>query len=244
MAVKFRGRRILRVADAVGVKHHNIARVENVAFLIVNSLFKHAKRKTFQRDSFAAAVVIQKRLLLAGVCDAQLVPPAVPGCKTQGHETAFDTAVPEKSVDGGKHFCRTMLLRSNAAQSANRDSAVERGSTSLPADVSHGNGQFLRTVTQKIVEVAAKFPRRDHARGDIEAEFRPGQTRQQRTLNAPRGAQIAFHARFVSRYLFVETRILNRDSEMRGENRKRLHVIGSEIVELRTFQIHYSDDAA
>src|ERR1700735_639017 len=82
VAVKFHRRRILRVADSVGVNEYDIARVENVASLIVDSLFKHPKRKSFQRISFATAVVIQKGLLLACVCDAQLMTPAMPRGET------------------------------------------------------------------------------------------------------------------------------------------------------------------
>src|ERR1700677_1673503 len=178
MAVKFRGRRILRVADAVGVEHHDIACVENVAFLIVHSRFKHAEWKSFQRDSFAAAIVIQKRLLLARIGNAQLMTSSVPGCETQRHEAALDASLSEKSVDGAKHIGRTMFLRTEAAQRADCDSAVQSRGASLPADISQGNGQFLRTVAQKIVEVAAQFTGRNHARGNIEAELRPGKTRQ------------------------------------------------------------------
>ena len=71
----------------------------------------------------------------------------------------------------------------------------------------------------------------------------PGQTREQRALNAARGVQIALHAALVARHLLVEARVFDRNREMRGQNRKHLHVVRREIVELRAFEIHHADHA-
>ena len=82
MAEKFAGR-VLRVADSVGVKHHDVARIENKAALVVLRFFKHSQRKSRQVDPLAFAGVAQEGLLLPGVGDAQLAPPAVPSGEAQ-----------------------------------------------------------------------------------------------------------------------------------------------------------------
>src|SRR5208282_3299681 len=70
VAEKF-ARGVLRVADAVGVKHDDVAGIQNETPLVVGGLFKYSQRKPLDPDFLAAAVVIQERLLLAGVGDAQ-----------------------------------------------------------------------------------------------------------------------------------------------------------------------------
>ena len=134
---------------------------------------------------------------------------AMPCGEAKRHEPAFDQPLAEKSIDGAKHFRGPVLLRPEAAQRADGDGAVKRRGASLPADVAQRDRQLLRTVAEKIVQVAAQFARRDHARGDIEPEFRPGQTRQQRALNAAGGVEVALHARFVARHLLVEARVFD-----------------------------------
>src|ERR1700741_5494876 len=130
----------------------------------------------------------------------------MPGGKAQRHKTAFNAPIAEKSINRAQHFSRTMLLWSQAAQSADSHCAIKRRRAALPADVAHRHAQFLRAVTQKIVKVAAELARGDDASRDVEAELRPRQTRQQRTLNASRRAQIAFQARCIVCSLFVQSR--------------------------------------
>ena len=48
---------ILRVADAIGMKHDDVARIENEAALVVSGLFEHPQRKTRQPNFFAAAAM-------------------------------------------------------------------------------------------------------------------------------------------------------------------------------------------
>src|SRR5580658_5699594 len=146
---------ILGVADAVGVKYHDVALVQDVTALIVSGFLKHSQRKPSEHDSFTAAAVIEERLFLSGIGNPQFVAAAVPGGEAQRHEAAFDTSFAEKSIDCAEHFRGAMLLRAQAAQRANRYGAVKRGGTSLPADIAHRIRQFLRTVAEKIVEVAA-----------------------------------------------------------------------------------------
>src|SRR5580658_4646715 len=77
VAEKF-ARGVLRVADAVGVKHHDVAGIQNETPLVVGCLLKNPERKSFNPDFLAAAVVIQERLLLAGVGDAYPMAAAMP----------------------------------------------------------------------------------------------------------------------------------------------------------------------
>src|SRR5580704_397892 len=184
MAIKFHGGRILRVANTIGVENQDVARVENIAFLIIRSILEHPQGKSSERNSFAPTAVIQEWLLLSRIGNAQFVPPAVPSRKTKRHEAPFDAALPKKSVYRAQHFCWRIFLRTQTPQRANGDSAIKRRSASLPTDVSHGDRQLLWTVAQKIVEVATQLTRRNHARSDIQPKLRPGQSRQQRALNA------------------------------------------------------------
>ena len=48
---------------------------------------------------------------------------------------------------------------------------------------------------------------------------------------------------FVARDLFVETRVFDGDGEMRGEDRKHLHVIRREVIQLRAFEVHHAHNA-
>src|ERR1700678_418195 len=108
----------------------------------------------------------------------------MPGGKAESHKAAFDASLAEKTVDRAKHFGGAMLLRAEAAQRADGDSAVESGGASLSGDVTDRDAQFLRTVTEKVVEVSAQFARADDASGDVEAVLGARQTREKRALNA------------------------------------------------------------
>src|SRR5580704_1550097 len=130
-------RGILGVADAVGVKYHDVALVQDVTALVVGGFLKHSQRKSGEHDSFAAAAVIEERLFLSGIGNAQFMAAAVPGGEAQSHEAAFDAALAEKSIDSPQHFRGAVLLWAQAAQRANRYRAVKSGGASLPADVAH-----------------------------------------------------------------------------------------------------------
>ena len=71
-----------------------------------------------------------------------------------------------------------------------------------------------------------------------------GNGTQQGALHALRGLQLALHAGFVARNLFVEARIFERHSQLRGQDGERLHMVLGEIVQLRAFEIEHADDAA
>ena len=119
-------RGILGVADAVGVKYHDVALVQDVTALVVGGFLKHSQRKSGEHDSFAAAAVIEERLFLSGVGNSQFVAAAVPGGEAQSHEAAFDATFAEKSVDRAQHFRGAMLLRAQATERADRNRAVKR----------------------------------------------------------------------------------------------------------------------
>ena len=56
--------------------------------------------------------------------------------------------------------------------------------------------------------------------------------------------QIALETSFITRNLFIESRILERNRQIRSQNGKRLNVRRGEVIELRTFQIEDADDSS
>src|SRR5579859_2911504 len=165
----------------------------------------------------------------------------MPRKKTHRHEAAFDAALADNLIELLQNFRRSQMLRSEAAQNSHGSRTIERGSASLSADVAERDAKFSRVVWHKVVEIAAQLARGNDARGNVQAILAARNRRQQRGLQTARGVEVALHARFIARHLFIKARIFNRDGEMRCENRKRLHVIRREIIELRTFEIEHAD---
>src|ERR1700722_507220 len=115
MTIKFHRRRVLRIPDPIRVEDQNVTRVQNVAFLIVHSVFKHPQREPLEWNSLTPPAVIKERLLLPGIRDAQFMTSAMPRRETERHKTPLDPSFTQKSVNGAKHFRRRMLLRTYAA---------------------------------------------------------------------------------------------------------------------------------
>ena len=234
---------ILRIADSVRVKHDHITGVENEAALIVSCFLENSERKTDQPNLFATAPMKQERLLLPRICNSQFAPSAMPGCKTERHESPLDHALAQKAIDGPQHFRGPVLLGRETAKCSDAHGAVKCSRTSLPTHVSQRDRQFLRPITQKIVKIAAQFARRHNPGRNIEPIFGPGKTRQHRALNPASGCKIPLHPRFIARHLLVEARVFKRNRKLRRKNRKHLHVVRREIIQLRAFEIHHTDNA-
>ncbi len=83
----------LRVSDAIRKEHDDIARIQNIAALVVGHLFKHPQGKAGQLNLLAAAAMKKQWLLLASIGNAQPALAAVPGGKAESHEPAFDQAL-------------------------------------------------------------------------------------------------------------------------------------------------------
>ena len=67
-----------------------------------------------------------------------------------------------------QHFRGLQLLRRQAAHDADGHRAIQRRRCALPADVAQRNAQLLRPVTQKLVQIAANFPRGKISRRNIQ----------------------------------------------------------------------------
>src|SRR6202034_1228658 len=163
------------------------------------------KRKAGERHFFAGAGVAKQRLLLTRIGDAETAALAIPGGEAERHEAAFDQSLSEKSVEGAKHVRGARLLRSQTAHGADGNRAIKSRGASLPADVAERDSQVVGSVTHEVVEVAAQLARRNDARGNVETKFRSGQSGQQCPLNSAGGVQVALHAAFIARHLFVES---------------------------------------
>ncbi len=135
-------------------------------------------------------------------------------------------------------------MRGKAAQDSRGDGAVKRRGASLSADVSQRDAQLLRAIGEKIVQIAANFPRGKNSRGDVQAEIDARHGAQQGVLQALRGGELALHARFILGQLFVQARIFERNRQVRGQDHQRLLMIFGEIIHLRAFEIEDAHDAA
>ena len=142
-----------------------------------------------------------------------------------------------------EQFRRQKLLRRQAAQNPDGHGSVERRRRSLAADVAQAETHARGAVAKEIVQVAAYFARRDDARGQIHAKIVRRHGPQQSALHALRGLQLALHAGFIARHLFVEARVFQRNRQLRRQDRKRLDVVFGEIVQLRALEIEHADDA-
>ena len=99
-------------------------------------------------------------------------------------------------------------------------------------------------VAQEIVKIAADFAGGKDSRGEVHAEILGGNGPQQGALHDLGGVQFALHAGFVARDFLVEAGVFDGDSQLRGEDGERLHMIFGEIVQLRAFQIDHAHDCA
>src|SRR5262245_66526618 len=76
--------------DAIRMKNHNVTGIERDAPFVVAGFFENAEREPREFDLAASAVLIEKRLRLAGIGHAKFMAALLPGGETGGHEAAFD----------------------------------------------------------------------------------------------------------------------------------------------------------
>ena len=96
---------------------------------------------------------------------------------------------------------------------------------------------------EEIVKIAADLA----SRTGFQSYFEPGDlrrdSRSQNVLQFTRRLQVLLHALFALRQLFVETGVLNRTRNLRGQQRKRPHMIFREETELCALEIHDANHA-
>src|SRR5579872_4258415 len=229
-------------SDSVGMEHENIAGFERDAPLIIGDVFKNPEWKSSELDLAATAILIKQRLRLSGIGDAQLASALLPRCKTRRHEAAFDAPLPDDLIHLSQHFGRLQFLRRKAAHDSDRNRSIKRSRGAFPAHVTECDSQLLRSISQKFVEVAAKFARRQIPRRHIQSVFFGGRHRpQQRALNSLRRLKITVETRFIARYFLVKPGVFERHRKIRRENRERLHMVFGEVVKLRALEIKHAD---
>ena len=95
--------------------------------------------------------MIEQRLLLACIGNAQAAALAIPGGKTKRHEAAFDHALAQKTIESAEHVRGTRLLRTETAKCADGHRAIKRGRASLPAYIAERDSEIVGTVTHEVV---------------------------------------------------------------------------------------------
>ena len=154
--------------DAVGMKDQDIAGLEVTPPFVVSDFLKDAERKASELHFAASAILIDQRLRLARVGDAQFVL-LLPSRKAGGHEAAFDAPLADDLVHLPQHVGGLQFLRSEAAHDADRYGAVKSRGGAFAADIAKGDAELLRAVAKKFVEVAADFARGEIAGRHVEA---------------------------------------------------------------------------
>src|ERR1700730_8636725 len=93
-------RRVLSVPNTIGMKHHDVARIENETSLVIGDVLEHPEGKPCQANRFAATAMEQKRLFLPCVGHPQSAAAAIPCGKAEGHESTLNEALAQKSIHG------------------------------------------------------------------------------------------------------------------------------------------------
>src|SRR4030095_9325417 len=156
-------------SDTVGMKNHDVTGIEGDAPLVVTGLFENSKGKSCQLDLATAAILVEKRLGLAGIGHAKFAAALLPGCKAGGHEAAFDAALADELIHLAEHFSGLQFLRSESGHDADGDGSVKRRGGTFPADIGKSDANLLRSIAEKFVQVAANFAGRKVTRSHVEA---------------------------------------------------------------------------
>src|ERR1700687_4460938 len=82
---------ISALGNTVGMKNQYVSWLQNAIPLVVIHFLKNSQRTSGPLYFFAVSVFIEQWLRLPGVRHSQFSFALLPGCKTRGHEAAFNT---------------------------------------------------------------------------------------------------------------------------------------------------------
>src|ERR1700676_412521 len=144
--------------DAVRMKNQYIARLQNAIPFVVIHFFKDSQWESGQLYFFAVTIFVKQWLRLPGVRNAQFSFDLLPGCKTRGHEAAFDTPLANDLIHLLEDVRGLQFLRRQTTHDADGHGAVERCSRAFTAHVAKSYAKLLGPIAQEFIQIATHFP--------------------------------------------------------------------------------------
>ena len=145
--------------------------------LLVLGVREQSQRKAFRLNGVTSIASV--RLSAVAVTKSGCTDPALAICKVwfessqtrhqHGHVLGVELSFLELVVERSQHRRRRQMLRCQRAENSTDQRSIERGRSSLAADVAYGESYASRAIVEEVVEISADRSGRQEAGRDLGA---------------------------------------------------------------------------